>query len=325
MRQAVNYAIDRQALAQLGDAFSPLPAQPTDHYLPPGMPGFRDAHVYPMTPDVVKARSWRSGGGRTAVLYTCDFSPCPEQAQIVKTDLAAIGLQVQIKTFPVRQDFAAEAHPANRSISPGTAGFPTTSTPTAMLNRDPRRTAPTARPSTIRPTGAGSLPRRGSPAPNATSPTAGSTSSSPATPRPWPPSTTSPNTISSRRGSAARPTGSTAWTSPHSASNANTDHGHDTTGRRTPRLAPAPDLDTHTAGSGCREFSSGSTAGQSGSPWLGSPAATEQDAEGVARTARTPAVRRLSSRHAASHRRTGDAPELHTIPATMPRRRLPRV
>jgi ABC-type transport system substrate-binding protein len=40
------------------------------------------------------------GGGRTAVLYTCDTSPCPEQAHIVQTDLAAIGLRVQIKTIP---------------------------------------------------------------------------------------------------------------------------------------------------------------------------------------------------------------------------------
>ena len=40
-----------------GDGFVPLPAYPTDHYLPPGMPGFRDAHIYPMTPNVVKARS----------------------------------------------------------------------------------------------------------------------------------------------------------------------------------------------------------------------------------------------------------------------------
>jgi ABC-type transport system substrate-binding protein len=36
-----------------------------------------------------------------AVLYTCNVSPCPEQAQIVKNDLAAIGLSVQIKTFPL--------------------------------------------------------------------------------------------------------------------------------------------------------------------------------------------------------------------------------
>ena len=111
MRQAVNYAINRRALAHLGDAFVPLPAHPTDHYLPPGMPGFRDAHVYPMTPNVAKARSLAHGGRRTAVLYTCNFSPCREQAQIVKTDLAAIGLNVRIKTFAEDKMFAREQTP----------------------------------------------------------------------------------------------------------------------------------------------------------------------------------------------------------------------
>ena len=57
-RQAVNYAIDRRTLAHMGDAFQPLPGQPTDHHLPPGMPGFRDANVYPSTPNVLKARDF---------------------------------------------------------------------------------------------------------------------------------------------------------------------------------------------------------------------------------------------------------------------------
>ena len=134
MRQAVNYAIDRQTLAQLGDAFSPLPAQPTDHYLPPGMPGFRDAHVYPMTPDVVKARSLARGAGRTAVLYTCNFSPCPEQAQIVKTDLAAIGLNVQIKTFAEDKMFAREATPGEPFDLAWDGWLPDYFDPAAMLN-----------------------------------------------------------------------------------------------------------------------------------------------------------------------------------------------
>jgi hypothetical protein len=72
----------------------------------------------------------------------------------------------------------------------------------------------------IRPTGEGSLPPLYSAARNATSHTASSTSTSHGTPHRFSPSTTSPTTISSRRASAARPTGSTAWTSPHSASGA---------------------------------------------------------------------------------------------------------
>jgi peptide/nickel transport system substrate-binding protein len=111
MRQAVNDAINRRALAQRGDYFQPLPERPADHYLPPGMPGYRDAHIYPTTPDVAKARELAGGGGRTAVLYTCNVSPCPEQAEIVKKNLAAIGLQVQVKMFPSDTLFAREATP----------------------------------------------------------------------------------------------------------------------------------------------------------------------------------------------------------------------
>ena len=114
VRQAVNYAIDRRALARLGDFFEPLPARPTDHYLPPGMPGFRDAHIYPMTPDVVRARTLvrkAHASGLTAVLYTCDAYPCPQQAQIVKTDLARIGLRVQIRKLPSETLFVQQATP----------------------------------------------------------------------------------------------------------------------------------------------------------------------------------------------------------------------
>jgi peptide/nickel transport system substrate-binding protein len=49
MRRAVNYAFDRRALAR-----QPVRAsfgRPTDQYLPPGMPGFRDQRVYPLAND----------------------------------------------------------------------------------------------------------------------------------------------------------------------------------------------------------------------------------------------------------------------------------
>ena len=111
MRQAVNYAIDRRALAALGDLWQPVPERPADHYLPPGIPGFRDTHVYPLTPDVAKARRLAHGRGKTAVLYTCNQPPCPAQTRIVKTDLAAIGLRVRIKEYPAATMFAREAKP----------------------------------------------------------------------------------------------------------------------------------------------------------------------------------------------------------------------
>ncbi|MGB8881368.1 MAG: ABC transporter substrate-binding protein, partial [Solirubrobacteraceae bacterium] len=57
MRQAVNYAINRSALAALGGGNGSTPDHPADHYLPPGLPGYRDVHVYPLTPDLAKARA----------------------------------------------------------------------------------------------------------------------------------------------------------------------------------------------------------------------------------------------------------------------------
>jgi hypothetical protein len=75
------------------------------------MPGFRNAHVYPTTPDVARARAGADGRGGTAVLYTCDAFPCQEQAQIVTTDLAAIGLRIEVKSFSTDALFAREARP----------------------------------------------------------------------------------------------------------------------------------------------------------------------------------------------------------------------
>ena len=46
LRQAVNFAIDRAALRRI--AGGPLERQLTDQYLPPWMPGFKDARIYPL-------------------------------------------------------------------------------------------------------------------------------------------------------------------------------------------------------------------------------------------------------------------------------------
>jgi ABC-type transport system substrate-binding protein len=109
-RQAVNYAIDRRALAEIGDA-APEPDYPTGQYLPVGMRGYPETPAYPLGPDLAKARALAPSAGKVAVLYTCDGSPCLEQAQIVKTDLAAIGLQVDVRAFPLATMFLRENRP----------------------------------------------------------------------------------------------------------------------------------------------------------------------------------------------------------------------
>ncbi len=111
MRQAINYAIDRRALAQVGYPGLPLPDHPTDHYLPPGMPGYREVQIYPLTPDPAKASQLAQGKGTTAVLYTCEQTTCEQDAQIVKTNLAAIGITVEVKTFPFSTLLARVATP----------------------------------------------------------------------------------------------------------------------------------------------------------------------------------------------------------------------
>ena len=88
-----------------GPAYQPLPEPPTDHYLPPGIPGLPQRARLPAAPGSSQSQTARPGRprtGRTAVLYTCNATRAPSMAQIIKNNLGAIGIQVEIKTFPVR-------------------------------------------------------------------------------------------------------------------------------------------------------------------------------------------------------------------------------
>jgi peptide/nickel transport system substrate-binding protein len=111
LRQAVNFALDRKALAQNWPG--PLAGIATDQYLPPGIPGFRNARIYPFTPDFKRARALARGhtrGGR-AVLYIPGFAPARAQAQIVEDDLKKIGLDVVVEEFPPLVELAKVATP----------------------------------------------------------------------------------------------------------------------------------------------------------------------------------------------------------------------
>lgn len=134
MREAVNYAIDRRVLARIGNGGQPLPERPTGQYLPPGIPGSTNAPVYPLTPDVPKAKALAQARGQPAVLYTCEEPTCRLQAQIVKTELAAIGLRLEVKEFSIEALQAASAAPRRRfDLAAGgwTADYPD---PSAMLD-----------------------------------------------------------------------------------------------------------------------------------------------------------------------------------------------
>jgi ABC-type transport system substrate-binding protein len=102
LRRAVNFAIDRRALL---NAAGPYFGSVTDDYLPPGLPGYIDARLYPLgRPDLRQARALARGHTKSgkAVMYTCDnigFG-CLVQAQVLKDELEQIGIDVEIKTFP---------------------------------------------------------------------------------------------------------------------------------------------------------------------------------------------------------------------------------
>ena len=107
MRRAVNYALDRRALARVTGF------RPTDQMMPPGWPGFRDATIYPLGgPDLVTARRLAGGVRRHGVLYTCNVGPfCLEQAEIVRRNLAAIGIELDVRRFSFGEMFARVEKP----------------------------------------------------------------------------------------------------------------------------------------------------------------------------------------------------------------------
>jgi ABC-type transport system substrate-binding protein len=103
LRQAVSFAVDRTAyLSVFGGPFGSR----TDSYLPSGLPGYENVHPYPVRhPDIEKALALARGRTRSgrAVYYSCDslLIRCLPHAQHVQDDLKQIGLNVEIKQFPV--------------------------------------------------------------------------------------------------------------------------------------------------------------------------------------------------------------------------------
>ncbi len=134
LRRAINFAIDRPALIRERGTIT---GRPTDQYLTASMPGFVDAHMYPLGgPQPAKAKALARGhtGSGQAVLYIQDKPEQIAQAQIIQRDLKPIGLRVTVKKFPGPALF-------QRLFTPGTPydmtllGFgPDWFDPYAMLN-----------------------------------------------------------------------------------------------------------------------------------------------------------------------------------------------
>ena len=129
LRRAVNYAIDRPALVEQQNrffaAFNFGAGVATAGYLPPGFPGYRPTSPYPLDgPDLTTAPRLAAGHRGLARLYTCTESPCPEQAAVIKTDLAAIGVRVEVDEFPKPVMFA-KIHTPSEPYDITTVGWST--------------------------------------------------------------------------------------------------------------------------------------------------------------------------------------------------------
>jgi ABC-type transport system substrate-binding protein len=109
LRRAVNYAIDRRAMAAQGRKFALSfwgGGLPTGDYLPPSITGARDFHQYPLRPDLRRAKRLAGHLHATAILYAASTPPWPQEAEIIRRNLRPLGIDVQVKEFPVGDFFA---------------------------------------------------------------------------------------------------------------------------------------------------------------------------------------------------------------------------
>ena len=98
LRRAVNFAVDRAAIrGMLGGRYS---STLTDQFLPPGLAGFRDARVYRRSLSTARRLASGHRRGGKAILYTQDVVPLKAAAQVVKRNLARIGIDVELKGLP---------------------------------------------------------------------------------------------------------------------------------------------------------------------------------------------------------------------------------
>jgi ABC-type transport system substrate-binding protein len=90
VRRAVDYALDRGALAS---AFGDLPA---DRVVPPAVPGYPAGRIFGSAPDLAAARKLAGTGKRHVAVYVCNDPRGRKMAEIVRRNLAAIGIGVSI-------------------------------------------------------------------------------------------------------------------------------------------------------------------------------------------------------------------------------------
>ncbi|MDX6454920.1 MAG: Bacterial extracellular solute-binding protein family 5 Middle, partial [Gaiellaceae bacterium] len=76
-------------------------------YMPPVIVGATDSHLYPLNgPDLTRAKRLAGPVHATAIMYTPNVPPWLQEAQIIRRDLKPLGIDVQVRDFPIGDFFA---------------------------------------------------------------------------------------------------------------------------------------------------------------------------------------------------------------------------
>ena len=110
-RQAVAQAIDRSALMRVAGVNA---GKPNDQVLAPGLPGYKNITVFANSPNVAKAKELLAGRTGKVVMLSGNDPVSVNQAQIIKANLAGVGITVTVKAFP----FAVQIAKAGRKGEP---------------------------------------------------------------------------------------------------------------------------------------------------------------------------------------------------------------
>jgi peptide/nickel transport system substrate-binding protein len=114
MRQAVNFAIDRSAIVAEDRKFvvaNPFNVgDPTDDLLSPATTGATNSDAYPLHADLAQARRLIGHVHKRAIMYAATNPPWPQEAQLIARELKPLGIDVQIKPFPIGSFFAHVGH-----------------------------------------------------------------------------------------------------------------------------------------------------------------------------------------------------------------------
>ncbi|MGH6886165.1 MAG: ABC transporter substrate-binding protein [Geminicoccales bacterium] len=110
VRQAVNHAINKERIIRIVNGRAVPASQP----LPPAMPGYaKDYQGYAYDPEKAKALLAEAGheDGLATELFAMNTDPNPRIAQAIQQDLAAIGIDAELKTLAQANVIAAGGEP----------------------------------------------------------------------------------------------------------------------------------------------------------------------------------------------------------------------